>query len=129
MNKLIEEISHKISIINNKYKNIEHGGCGTFSYYLHQSLKINYGIDTEIVYIPSDTPPGGMPTYDIKFYHILLKYDQFIIDNNGVYKHDLIATQLLGIDKLKEMLYLPQLWNTVYDHSQTKELSKDLLKL
>lgn len=51
MNKLViaQHIAAKISHINNKYKNINYGGCGTFSYYLYHALKINYDIDSEIV--------------------------------------------------------------------------------
>jgi hypothetical protein len=64
-----EYLKGKISEINNKYPNINYGGCGTFSYHLHKVLKDKYDIDTEIVYIKSPNPPGLKPDYDVKFTH------------------------------------------------------------
>ena len=71
--------------INQKYPHINFGGCGTFSYYLGSVIQEKFNIDPEYVYIESDTPPFGKPDYDVKFSHILLKIDNWLLDNNGKY--------------------------------------------
>ena len=43
-------LQDKIKIINNKYPNLNYGACGTFSYYLSETLD-KLGIDNQIVYI------------------------------------------------------------------------------
>lgn len=123
----VSNIVDKIKLINNKYPSINYGGCGTFSYYLNKVLKDKYNLDSEIVYIKSDSPPGLMPDYDISFSHIMVKVNDYYIDNNGVYKNCIV--EKLDINKLKEMISIPQLWNNVYNHSQTSELIKDLYLL
>lgn len=70
-----------------------------------------------------------MPTYDIKFNHILVKWDNWLIDNNGFFSDNQWETKYLGVSKLEEMIKIPELWNDVYDHSLTKDISTALLRL
>ena len=124
---MIHNVINALPELNNKYPNINYGGCGTFSYHLHKALKEKYNINTEIVYIKADHPPGGKPDFDLKFTHILLRYENYYIDNNGIH-FDLSNCEIenLPLSKLEEMIYIPELWNNKFDHSMTNELKKDL---
>jgi hypothetical protein len=134
---MIYNIINNFPKLNEKYPNINYGGCGTFSYHLYKVLKDKYNIDTEIVYIKTDHAPGGKPDYDLKFSHIMLKYTNkddtsdytFYIDNNGVYKYlpDIIET--LSLSKLEEMISIPELWNNKFNHSMSDDLKRDLYLL
>jgi hypothetical protein len=109
-------LKHRVFEINNKYPNINYGGCGTFSYHLYQVLKNKYNTIAEIVYVPSTTPPALYPNYDIKFSHILVKIGNVLIDNNGTYHiNEPENIELLSIQKLKEMISIPELWNNRFD--------------
>ena len=126
---MINHIVDKLPTINDKYPNINYGGCGTFSYYLSKNIKDKYNIDTEIYYIKSETPPGLYPDYDISFSHILLKLGDYYIDNNNKYEVSYQQNDIfekLEMSKLEEMINIPQLWNNIYDHSKTNELIKEL---
>jgi hypothetical protein len=114
----------KIKDLNSKYPNINYGGCGYFSYYLHSHLLEKYNINTEIVYIESDTPPGLVPNYDIKFKHILIKWGNHFIDNNGLHKN--LEVSVLTKDKLEEMITINDLWNNRFDHSILSYLIRDI---
>ena len=82
---IISKVLEILPTINQKYPHINFGGCGTFSYYLGSVIQEKFNIDPEYVYIESDTPPFGKPDYDVKFSHILLKIDNWLLDNNGKY--------------------------------------------
>ena len=84
---LLNELMPSILNLNKKYPNINYGGCGTFSYFLHKTLKDKKNIISEFVYTPSLTAPGKRPDYDIKFTHIYVKVGDYYIDNNGIYKY------------------------------------------
>jgi hypothetical protein len=117
-------LQQEILKINDKYPNINYGGCGTFSYHLHKTLKDKYNIDTEICYMPG---PRCAIEYDIKFTHILLKWEGLLIDNTGFYlssEHQDLES--LSPDKLEEMINIPQLWNNVFDMSTKDELIKEI---
>jgi hypothetical protein len=123
--KVIQTILEKLPEINNKFANINYGGCGTFSYHLYNNIKQKYNIEPEIYYIKAETPPGLMPNYDICFSHILLKIGDYYIDNNNKYDVSQQQNELfqkLDIEKLQEMINIKELWNDVYDHSKTNEL-------
>lgn len=129
----INLLADRISNINQKYSSINYGGCGTFSFYLNKSLKENYNIDTDIVYIISDNPPAGKPDYDVKFSHIMIKLDNLFIDNNGIYESsnlpiDIILSNLSS-NKLEEMINIPEIWNNIFDHTQKENLKNDILKI
>lgn len=126
---IINHIVDKLHTINDKYPNINYGGCGTFSYYLSKNIKDKYNIDTEIFYIKCDTPPGLKPDYDISFSHILVKIGDYYIDNNNKYEVCYQQNEIfekLEMSKLEEMINIPKLWNNIYDHSKTDELIKEL---
>ena len=46
-----------------------------------------------------------------------VKYDNFYIDNNGIYSIDVFKKRVedLSIDKLEEMVNIPELWNDKFD--------------
>ena len=123
----------KIKKINTKYPNINYGGCGYFSFYLHNHLLEKYNINTEIVYIPSETAPGLVPDYDIKFRHILVKWGNHLIDNNGMYNVALntkgLKVNTLSTHKLEEMISINELWNNVFNHSILPSIIKDIKSL
>ena len=126
---IINHIVDKLHTINDKYPNINYGGCGTFSYYLSKNIKDKYNIDTEIFYIKCDTPPGLKPDYDISFSHILVKIGDYYIDNNNKYEVCYQQNEIfekIEMSKLEEMIKIPKLWNNIYDHSKTDELIKEL---
>ena len=126
---IINHIVDKLHTINDKYPNINYGGCGTFSYYLSKNIKDKYNIDTEIFYIKCDTPPGLKPDYDISFSHILVKIGDYYIDNNNKYEVCYQQNEIfekIEMSKVEEMINIPPLWNNIYDHSKTDELIKEL---
>lgn len=120
-----EYLRQEILKINEKYPNINYGGCGTFSYHLHKTLKDKYNIKTEICYIPG---PSCAIEYDIKFSHILVKWENILIDNNGFYLSENYPHQLsnLPVDKLREMINLSKLWNNKFDVNLRNDLVKDI---
>ena len=129
------DLRHKIEKIDSKIPNINYGGCGTFSYHLHKTLKDKYDIDSEIYYISG--PPAGID-YDIKFSHILLKVEDYFIDNKGLYRVDkssINPNNKLSTEKLKEMIGIKELWNNKFNvvyfdsNLQIKQISDDLIKL
>lgn len=120
------DLERKISFLNRKYSNINYGGCGIFTYYLYKVLKYKYGVDVDVVYYPSETPPGLKPDYDVYFTHILLEIKNIcIIDNNGLYSINKSLSKL-SINKLEEMINIPLLWNNVFDHNDSISLIKDM---
>lgn len=107
----IQAILKGIQSINNHIPFIEYGGCGTFSYYLHNHLKDKYNIDSEIVYLIG---PEAAIQYDIHFSHILVKIDGIVIDNNGCYDYN-DNYKKLNQSKLEEMLSIKELWNSKFN--------------
>lgn len=91
----------------------------------------NHGIKSEIVYLKSEYPPGGKPDYDIHFKHILLKVDNVLIDNNGTYNYNDHKKDLLDltVSKLEEMINIPELWNNIFNHTDSENLKKDLKQI
>ena len=126
---IISKVLEILPTINQKYPDINFGGCGTFSYYLGSVIQEKFNIDPEYVYIESDTPPFGKPDYDVKFSHILLKIDNWLLDNNGKYDTYYNSFKVLPKSKLHEMIHMPELWNNVYDHSNSPNMIKDISKL
>ena len=120
-----EYLRQEILKINEKHPNINYGGCGTFSYHLHKLLKEKYNVETEICYIPG---PRCAIEYDVKFTHILVKWNNILIDNNGFYLRDDYSYQLndLSTDKLHEMINIPELWNNKFNHHYKEELINDI---
>lgn len=124
----INHLKYKINEINEKYPNINYGGCGTFSYYLYKVLKEKYDVNTEIVYVPSPNPPGLKPDYDVKFSHILVKIGDEVIDNNGFHQYSDMCVNL-PFEKLEEMVGIPELWNNRFNHQVKNELIKDIYQI
>lgn len=128
----LEDISSEIKKINHKYPMINWGGCGTFSYYLSEKLN-NENIPNQIVYIPEKDTPENAYRCDIKFHHILVRVDDYLIDNNGF--HPLITFdkdyEILPLkkEKLKDMLEDKKLWNNVFPYEQWTYLSYDILNI
>lgn len=120
-----EYLRQEILKINTKYPYINYGGCGTFSYYLQKTLKDKYNIDTEICYVPG---PRCAIEYDVKFTHILVKWENILIDNNGFYFFKDYSYELnsLSTDKLREMINIPELWNNKFDVGLKNDLVKDI---
>ena len=85
----------------------------------------------EYVYIESGNPPGGRPEYDLWFNHIMVKIENVVIDNNGFHSIDRFKCDLhpLKNDKLLEMINIKELWNNIYDHTNTPCLVNDIKKL
>jgi hypothetical protein len=54
--------------------------------------------------------------YDIKFTHILLKWEGLLIDNKGFYLSS----------EHQDLVNIPQLWNNVFDMSTKDELIKEI---
>ena len=122
----IKKLQKKLAIINNKYENINRGGCGTFSYYLGGSLKDKYNIDPEIIYIEAPFDDGW--DYDISFTHVMVKIDEYYIDSEKVlwYKNMPSNMHPLDIHKLGDMIKIPKLWNRTFDHSKSLDLAEDI---
>ena len=123
MNKIEKLIKIDLNIekINNEIPDINFGGCGTFSYHLSNTLNGKYGIENEFYYLPG--APAAIE-YDILFSHIVIKVDDYFIDNNGFHNQksgwckDLIP---LPKDKLEEMINIPELWNSQFYNKQNIE--------
>lgn len=126
----LNDLKIKIEELNNYFPNINYGGCGTFSYHLNKVLKDKYAIESNLYYLP------GIPAaieYDLHFSHIVIKIDNYIIDNNGFYENgngwtkDLKA---LSDEKLKEMIDIPLLWNNMfYTDNNIKELVERIYEI
>ena len=85
-----------------------------FSYHLRKVLEEKYNIKSEIYYLPG--PPANIK-YDVLFSHIVIKVNDTIIDNNGLYECGSEWTtnlNKLSEEKLKEMLDIPKLWNNKF---------------
>lgn len=120
-----------IKLLNDKYPNIDYGGCGIFSYYLSKILLDKYNINSEIFYIESTKAPGLKPDYDIHFWHIYVKAFGIYIDNKGFYNsinEDYVVNRL-SISKLYEMINIPELWNNKFNHLDSKSLVDDMMLL
>lgn len=125
----LEDISSEIKKINHKYPMIDWGGCGTFSYFLSEKLD-SEKIPNQIVYIPEKDTPENAYRCDVKFHHILVKVDDYLLDNHGVYKFSDDCELLpLEKEKLKDMLEDKKLWNNVFPYEQWTLLSYDILNL
>ena len=131
----LSDLRYKIERIDNKIPNINCGGCGTFSYHLHKVLKEKHGIESEIYYMGG---PKAAIDYDIKFSHILIKVDNYFIDNKGFYEVDkssLDPDKKLSTEKLEEMIGIKELWNSKFNvtyidsNFQTKQISDKLIEL
>jgi hypothetical protein len=137
-NKTPKSIDYETTLINyfndfnQKYPNINNGGCGTFSYHLSNILS-KYGINNEIVYKEEINVPENAYRCDVKFEHILVKTDKCVIDNNGTYKLSLIEKEdlkPLKKKKLKQMISDNRLWNDMFNHEIDKNnLIKDIYKI
>jgi hypothetical protein len=126
---IISKVLEILPIINQRYPNISYGGCGTFSYHLGNSIQEKFNIEPEFVYIESATAPGGKPDYDVRFSHILLKIDNWLLDNNGKYDVYYNKCKNLPKSKLEEMIHIPELWNNIYDHSNSINMIDDISNL
>ena len=80
---ILEELELKLYEINKELPDINYGGCGTFSYHLKKVLEDKYNIKSEIYYLPGK--PAAIE-YDVLFSHIVVKVNDTIIDNNGLYE-------------------------------------------
>jgi hypothetical protein len=105
---LLSELNENISRIDSKLPYIELGGCGIFSYLLHNKLKDKYGIESEIVY-----QYGLHENCEIQFSHILIKIDDKVIDNKGMYEYH-EGYRHLTIDKLEELVNRKDIWNNKF---------------
>lgn len=132
--KLVTNLADGISTLNQKYKNIDWGGCGTFSYYLSEKLN-NMGINNEIVYVPELNPPENCYRCDVKFEHFLVKVDDTLIDNRGFHSisnfsyRNINETYPLDKDKLREMLEDKKLWNNTFPHENWTYLAYDIINM
>jgi hypothetical protein len=127
MNKL-DKIKNSILPLNKIHNKINYGGCGTFSYYLSSKLE-ELHIEHKIVYLKEkETPPNSFRC-DIKFTHILIKIDDYIIDNNNYYYCNNYELYELEKTKLYNMLKEPRLWNNLFDEEKREKLKNDLLSL
>lgn len=124
---VIDKLISEIEIINNKYPKIDWGGCGTFSYHLSKKLN-ELSIENEIVYLPEKDPPNGSYRCDIKFRHILVKVDNYLIDNYGI-RHINDDTLPLESKKLECMLHDKKLWNNVFPHEKWTFLADDIMNI
>ena len=124
---IIENLLPEIEKINIKYSKIDWGGCGTFSYHLSEKLnKLN--VKNQIVYIPEKETPNGAYRCDIKFHHILVKVDNYLIDNYGISN---VEEEVLPLEneKLKCMLKDKKLWNNVFPHEEWSYLASDIMNI
>ena len=124
---IIENLLPEIEKINTKYPKIDWGGCGTFSYHLSEKLnKLN--VKNQIVYIPEKETPNGAYRCDIKFHHILVKVDNYLIDNSGIRN---VEEEVLPLEneKLKCMLEDKKLWNNVFPHEEWSYLASDIMNI
>jgi len=117
----------KIKEINSKYPMIDFGGCGTFSYHLSEKLD-SENIPNQIVYIPEKNTPENAYRCDVKFHHILVKVDDYMIDNHGL-KFVSNEVLILNKEKLKNMLEDKKLWNNIFPYEQWTYLSDDILNI
>jgi hypothetical protein len=124
---IIESLLPQIKKINDKYPKIDWGGCGTFSYHLSEKLnKLN--IKNQIVYTPEKETPEGAYRCDIKFHHIFVKVDNYLIDNYGINSFEKEVLSLEN-EKLKLMLEDKKLWNNVFPHEKWDPLAKDIMNI
>lgn len=122
--------------IKDRYEKINHGGCGTFSYYVSELLD-KYNIENEVVYIEETKTPENSFRCDVKFDHILIKTKYVFIDSPGFYPLEwaclsdfwLNNLKILPKPKLFEMLKEPRLWNKEFDEDKRNLLAEDLLKI
>jgi hypothetical protein len=126
LNSLEKQILH----INQKYDNkIDWGGCGTFSYYLSDTLDRN-GIPNQIVYIEEENTSPFAYRCDVKFHHILVQVGDKLIDNHGVRPvNNYQSTKPLDKSKLEWMLSDLKLWNNVFPFEKWPDLATDLMKI
>lgn len=124
---MIEKLLEEIEKINNKYPKIDWGGCGTFSYHLSEKLNKS-NIRNQIVYIPEKETPKDAYRCDIKFHHILVKVNNYLIDNSGIrnVKEEVLFLQN---EKLKCMLEDKKLWNNVFSQKEWSYLSTDIMNI
>lgn len=126
MNEL-EKMLSEIKKINNKYPKIDWGGCGTFSYHLSEKLnKLN--IKNQIVYIPEKETFKDAYRCDIKFHHIFIKVDDYLIDNYGIrsFEEEVLT---LENEKLKCMLEDKKLWNNIFPYEEWDPLARDIMNI
>lgn len=124
---MIEILLPEIKKINNKYPKIDWGGCGTFSYHLSEKLnKLN--IKNQIVYTPEKETPKDAYRCDIKFHHIFVKVDDYLIDNYGIRSFEEEVLPLEN-EKLKCMLEDKKLWNNIFPHEEWTPLAKDIMNI
>lgn len=102
---LVDDLIKNILRINSILPFIELGGCGHFSYLLHNKLKEKYGIESEIVY-----EYGPHENCEIQFSHILIKINGKVIDNQGVYDYS-DSYLPLDIDTLSDLINRKDIWN------------------
>ena len=129
----IRYLQEQIDLIKQKYEKIDHGGCGTFSYYISEILDRS-GIENQILYLEETHTPPGSFRCDIKFTHILVKTQYCYIDINGFYSLTETSSWLNSLkplpkNKLGEMLQETRLWNNVFDEKKRKFLAQDLLQI
>lgn len=124
---MIENLLEEIEKINNKYPKIDWGGCGTFSYHLSEKLN-NLNVKNQIVYVPEKETPNGAYRCDIKFHHILVKVDDYLIDNSGIRN---VEEELFHLEneKLKCMLEDKKLWNNVFPQEEWSYLASDIMNI
>lgn len=124
---MIEILLPEIKKINNKYPKIDWGGCGTFSYHLSEKLN-ELNIKNQIVYTPEKKTPKDAYRCDIKFHHILVKVDDYLIDNYGIRSFEEEVLPLEN-EKLKCMLEDKKLWNNIFPHEEWIPLAIDIMNI
>lgn len=124
---MIENLLTEIKKINNKYPLIDWGGCGTFSYHLSEKLN-SLGIENQIVYTLEKETHKDAYRCDIKFSHIMVKVDEYLIDNKGTAT---IKEEIFPLDKekLKSMLDDKKLWNDRFPHVLWNCLADDISQI
>jgi len=123
---LPNHVAKKIQEINKRYPNINYGGCGAFSYYLHQTLKKKYGQEVSIVYIPCEKTPEN--AFGVKFRHMMVSWKNWYIDNNGFYSNHSKGIEI-SPRTLKAMIDVPHLWNSQFEKSNTESMIEDLKRI
>ena len=123
---LFSSLEKQITDLNLKYNYlIDHGGCGTFSYALSDVLTRN-DVPHELVYVEGP----GSDRCDLKFTHILVKVEDTLIDNHGLWeKRKYHPTYSLSKSKLVEMLDDKQIWNDKFPHEKWTDLTQDVLNI
>lgn len=124
---MIEILLPEIKKINNKYPKIDWGGCGTFSYHLSEKLN-ELNIKNQIVYTPEKKTPKDAYRCDIKFHYILVKVDDYLIDNYGIRSFEEEVLPLEN-EKLKCMLEDKKLWNNIFPHEEWIPLAIDIMNI